>query len=81
MMDTIQRIIGLAIGVIVAAILLYFMADVGFELTVVPLVIGAIAAFFWPVVIGWYLVRRARARRDDKMRAEVERQVNEQNRG
>jgi nicotinamide riboside transporter PnuC len=81
MMDMIQRIIGFAIGVIVSAILLYFMADVGFEETIVPLVIGAVAAFFWPVVIGWYLLRRAKHRRDDKIQSEVERQVNQQNRG
>ena len=81
MMDTIQRIIGLTIGVIVAAILLWFMADVAIDQTIVPLIIGAIAAFFWPVVIGWYLVRRARQRRENKLHAEVERQVREQNRG
>jgi preprotein translocase subunit SecF len=80
-MDTIQRIIGLTLGVIVAAILLWLMADVAVEQAIVPLVIGAIAAFFWPVVIGWYLVRRAKQRREDKLQAEVERQVREQNRG
>lgn len=81
MMDMIQRIIGLAIGVIVTLILLVAMTSVTWDEAIVPLVIGAVAAFFWPVVIGWYLVRRARARREDKMQQEIQRQIDQQNRG
>ena len=81
MMDMIQRIIGLAIGVIVTLILLVAMTDVTIDQAIVPLVIGAIAAFFWPVVIGWYLVRRAKARRENKIQDEVSRQIDQQNRG
>ena len=80
MMDMIQRIIGLAIGVIVALILLVAMTSVTWDEAIVPLVIGAVAAFFWPVVIGWYLVRRAKSRREDKMQEEIARQIDQQNR-
>jgi len=80
MMDMIQRIIGLAIGVIVALILLVAMTSVTANEAIVPLIIGAIAAFFWPIVIGWFLVRRAKQRQQDKIQDEVQRQVNQQNR-
>ncbi len=81
MMETIQRIIGLAIGVIVAMILLVFTTDVTFDQTLMPLVVGAVAAFFWPVVVGWLLVRRAKERRENQIQDEVQRQINQQNRG
>jgi len=81
MMDMIQRIIGLAIGVIVALILLVAQTSVTMEQAIVPLVIGAVAAFFWPIVVGWFLLRRAKQRREGKIQDEVERQINEQNRG
>ena len=81
MMDTIQRIIGLAIGVIVTLILLVAMTSVTIEEAIVPLVIGAVAAFFWPIVVGWWLVRRAKARREGKIQDEVQRQMQDQNRG
>jgi heme A synthase len=81
MMETIQRIIGLAIGAIVAMILLVFTTDVTFDQTLMPLVVGAIAAFFWPVVIGWWLVRRAKERRENQIQDEVQRQLDQQNRG
>jgi hypothetical protein len=80
-MDTIQRIIGLAIGGIVTLILLALMTEVTIEQAIAPVVIGAVAAFFWPVVIGWYLVRRAKQRREDQIQDEVSRQMNQQNRG
>lgn len=81
MMDTIQRIIGLAIGVLVTLILLVAMTSVTWDEAIVPLVIGAVAAFFWPIVAAWYLVRRAKQRREDKIQDEVQRQMNQQNRG
>ncbi len=81
MMDLIQRIIGLAIGVIVALILLIAQTSVTADQAIVPLVLGAIAAFFWPVVVGWFLVRRAKQRRENEIQDEVQRQMNQQNRG
>lgn len=81
MMDLIQRIIGLAIGVIVALIILIAQTSVTADQAIVPLVVGAIAAFFWPVVVGWFLVRRAKQRRENEIQDEVQRQMREQNRG
>ena len=76
----IQRAIGVTVGAIVSLILLVLMTSVTWDQAVVPLAIGAVAAWAWPVVIVFYLGRRARARRDNQIQSEVERQVREQNR-
>lgn len=81
MMDSIQRAIGIVIGVIVSLALLALMAGVAVEDAIIPLAIGALAAWAWPVVIAIWLGRRAKRRREDKIQSEVERQMNEQNRG
>jgi uncharacterized membrane protein YfbV (UPF0208 family) len=81
MRDTIQRIIGLAVGVLIALILLAVMTDVTVAEAIGPLVVGAVAAFFWPIVALWFLARRARERRDNQIQDEVQRQMNEQKRG
>lgn len=81
MMESIQRAIGVVVGAIVSLILLALMTSVTVEEAIIPLAIGALAAWAWPVVILFWLGRRARQRREDRMRAEVERQINEQNRG
>ena len=80
MRDTIQRIIGLIVGAIVTIVLLALTTEVTLEATIIPVAVGAVAAFFWPVVIGWYLVRRAKSRREDKMQEEIARQIDQQNR-
>ncbi len=76
----IQRAIGVTIGAIVSLILLVLMTSVTWDQAVAPLAIGAVAAWAWPVVIVFWLGRRARARRDNQIQSEVERQVREQNR-
>jgi NADH:ubiquinone oxidoreductase subunit 6 (subunit J) len=78
----IQRAIGVTVGAIVTLIILVIMnlQDPGWEDYLVPLAIGAVASFFWPVVIGFWLGRRARQRRNNQIQSEVARQVNEQNR-
>jgi hypothetical protein len=80
-MDSIQRAIGVIVGVIVSLVLLALMAGVAVEEAIIPLAIGGLAAWAWPVVIAIWLGRRAKQRREDKIQAEVERQVNQQNRG
>ena len=42
-------------------------------------IVGAIAAFIWPVIVGWYLVRRGKKRREDEVQAEVAKQMAAQN--
>ena len=81
MRDMIQRIIGLVVGGIVTLVLLGFMSDATMDQAVVPVVIGAVAAFFWPIVVGWWLLRRAKSRREDKIQDEVQRQLDQQQRG
>jgi membrane associated rhomboid family serine protease len=44
-------------------------------------IVGAIASFLWPIVVAWWLARRMRRRRDDRIQSEVERQIAEQQRG
>lgn len=76
----IQRAIGVTIGAIVSLILLVLMTPVIWDQAIVPLAVGAVAAWAWPVVIAFYLGRRAKARREDQIQGEVQRQMREQNR-
>jgi hypothetical protein len=41
-------------------------------------IVGAIASFFWPIVVAWWLARRIRHRRDNEIQSEVQRQLNDQ---
>lgn len=79
----IQRLIGVSIGALITFLILWFSTVTkpaeGDLLTwyLAAAVIGAIASFFWPVVAGIWLGRRARARRDDQIQKEVDRQMAE----
>lgn len=75
-----QRIIGLSIGALIALILLVIMVpdDPNWQDYLVPLVIGQVAAFFWPVVIAFWLGRRARDRQQARVEAEVQKQLDEE---
>lgn len=79
----IQRGIGVAIGGIVTLILLVIMvpADATWQDYIAPIAIGAIAAWAWPLVIAFWLGRRAKQRREDRIEDEVQRQLDQQNRG
>lgn len=70
----IQRFLGVSVGAIVTFILLWFNhADSTAWATAV--IIGAIASFFWPIVVGFLLARRAKNRRNASIEDEVARQV------
>jgi uncharacterized membrane protein YfcA len=76
-----QRLIGIGLGALATYLLLIILAPpVGNDQQnyVTAVIVGAIIGFFWPVAIGWYLARRARARRDERMNEEVNRQVQEE---
>jgi hypothetical protein len=78
----IQHAIGLIVGALVALVLLVFMAGGDpWQDYVVPLAIGALAAFFWPIVIAFWFGRRAKERRENQISAEVQRQLDQQNQG
>ncbi len=81
-----QRFFGVSVGAIVTFLLLvvfdggkrFFGGDAN-QAYLWAAIIGAIASFFWPIVIGWFLVRRSRARRTNQIDDEVARQLAEQN--
>jgi preprotein translocase subunit SecF len=80
----ILRAIGVTIGGLVTLILLVIMVPgtgATWQDFITPLVIGNVAAFFWPVVIAFYLGRRVKQRRENEIEAEVQRQLDQQNRG
>ena len=70
----IQRIIGGAVGALVVIGILWWN-HVDTSLAATAAIAGAIAAFFWPIVIGFFFVRRRKNKRDDEIQAEVARQV------
>jgi hypothetical protein len=79
----VHHYIGVILGAIVTYLLLLLFQDgriisdqtTGFTVAVV---IGAIVAAFWPWAIGFWLVRRHRSRQEERVQAEVARQVAEQ---
>ena len=77
----IQRGIGIIVGGVVTLIVLMLMVDgVDWSAFVPAIVIGGLAAFFWPIVIAFVLGRRARARNEARIESEVQRQLNQQGR-
>ena len=74
----IQRIIGGAVGALATWLILVWN-NVNSAVAVTAAVVGAIAAFLWPIVVGFFLARRVKQRREDDISAEVARQVAEQN--
>lgn len=80
----IQRLIGVSVGALITFGILWF-SDFTNQTDLTPwyvaaAVIGAIASFFWPIVIGFWLGRRARARRNERIEDEVQRQLAEKQR-
>jgi hypothetical protein len=77
-----QHGIGLVVGGAVALALLILTINAGVDWSsyVMPLVVGGLAAFFWPIVIAFWLGRRAKERRDNQIQDEVQRQLDQQGR-
>ena len=77
-----QRFIGVVLGAIATyLILILFAPKDGSDATSVYLtaaVAGAIVSFLWPWVIGLILARRVKARRDERIEDEVQRQLAEE---
>jgi len=78
----VQRLIGVSIGALITFLILWFSTTLAAEEDllswyVAAAVIGAIASFFWPIVIGFWLGGRVRARRDERIEDEVQRQLAE----
>ncbi len=81
----VQRFIGVSIGALITLLILWLSGVVKpADLTPwywAAAVIGAIASFFWPVVIGFWFARRRRSKRDEQIQKEVDRQLAEQQKG
>jgi uncharacterized membrane protein (DUF485 family) len=81
-----QHFIGVVLGAI-GTYLLLVLFDGGTRIVsdatqgyLIAVIAGAIVALAWPWVIGLFLVRRAKSRRDDQIQKEVQKQVDAQNR-
>ena len=74
----IQRFIGGAVGALVTIAILWWN-HVDTSIAATAAIVGAIAAFFWPIVVGFFLARRAKQRREDSIQEEVARQMAQQN--
>ena len=76
-----QRFIGVSLGAIVTYVLLIaadaWSADPAAKYGM-AVVIGAIVSWLWPWVIGILLARRLKARRDQKISDEVDKQLAEE---
>ena len=73
-----QHIIGSAVGAAVAWLVLVLTNATSSPQYVTAVAIGAIASMLWPWVIGLFLARRIKQRRQDEIQAEVDKQVNAQ---
>ncbi len=78
----IQRLLGVSVGAL-ATFLILWLSTVAKPTDLMPwyvvaVVTGAITSFLWPIVIGFWLGRRARNRRDDDVEREVQRQLAEE---
>jgi hypothetical protein len=78
----IQRTIGVALGALATYLLLVLLnpansADPN-STYLTAVVVGAVVSWAWPFVIGIWLGRRAKQRRDDRIEKEVQRQLDEE---
>jgi hypothetical protein len=77
----VQRFIGVSLGALVTYLLLLaadaWSADPAAKYGM-AVVIGAIVSWLWPWVIGIFLARRVKARHDQKISDEVDKQLAEE---
>ncbi len=70
-----HHIIGVVVGAAVAWLTLVITNATTSPQYITALVIGGIVSILWPIVIVWWLARRAKARRDADISKEVEAQI------
>lgn len=75
----IQNILGILVGSLVTLLALLIGKADSLEQYVTALVIGGLCNFAWPIVAAIILRRRVKARRNDQIQAEVDRQIAAQN--
>ena len=77
----IQNILGIIVGSLITLLVLIISNANTREQYVTALVIGGICNGLWPIVIGIWLHRKAKARRDNQIQDEVNKQMADQNKG
>ena len=74
-----QRVIGIVLGALATFIVLVIYNATTFTDAIpaygIAAVVGAIVSLLWPWVIGLWLVRRVKDRRDDQIQREVQKQL------
>jgi mannitol-specific phosphotransferase system IIBC component len=81
---SVQRIVGIVLGALVAFGLLLLFVGSTLDLPrnyAIALVAGAIVSILWPWIVGFYIGRRVREHRDEEVQREVERQLAEKREG
>lgn len=76
-----QHIIGSVVGAAIAWLALVLTNANTSPQYITAVAIGAVASMLWPWVIGLFLARRVKQRRDDKIQQEVDKQINAQKGG
>ncbi len=78
----IQRTIGVALGALATYLLLVILNPTNNldpnSVYLTAVVVGGVISWAWPVVIAFWLGRRAKQRRDDQISTEVQRQLDEE---
>ena len=78
----IQRTIGVALGALITYLLLVILNPTNntdpTSVYLAAVVVGAVVSWAWPVVIAFWLGRRAKDRREDQIEKEVQRQLDEE---
>lgn len=75
-----QRIIGIALGAIVTYLVLLLMDTMSGDAPVrygIAVLIGALVSLLWPWLIGFFLLRRAKDRRNSQIEREVDKRMAE----
>jgi hypothetical protein len=73
-----QRTIGVVLGALVTYLMLIILDATSTDPSAkygLAVVVGGLVSWLWPWVIGFFLLRRAKERRDKKISEEVDRQV------
>ena len=73
-----QRTIGVVLGGLVTYLILVLLDATSTDASAkygMAVVVGGLVSWLWPWVIGFFLLRRAKERRDRKIAEEVDKQV------
>lgn len=75
-----QRIIGIVLGAVATYLLLVVLVGTAGDLSRsfgIAVIVGAVVSLAWPWVVGFYIGRRVKERRDEEVQREVEKQLAE----